>query len=86
MNESSGDIFIYPSITLMLYHNSAWESVTYQTGQEGEITSAERENIRSIRADMLPYDLESCSKIRIIEHIAIPMKNVFYVFHEITLE
>lgn len=86
MNESGGDVFISPDITLMLYQNSEWKSFVYSTGADGEITSSDRENFRMISAEKLPDGFENCSKIRIIEQVAIPMRNVFYAFYEINLD
>ncbi|MEL7610356.1 MAG: immunoglobulin-like domain-containing protein [Bacillota bacterium] len=86
MNESGGEVFISPNITLMLYQNSEWKSFVYSTSADGEITSSDRENFRIISAEKLPDGFENCSKIRIIEQIAIPMRNVFYAFYEINLD
>lgn len=86
MNESGGDVFISPNITLMLYQNSEWKSFVYSTSADGEITSSDRVNLRIISAENLPDGFENCSKIRIIEQIAIPIRNIFYVFYEISLD
>ncbi len=85
-NESGGEVYIYPEITLMLYQNSQWMSYSYDTGAGHDFTSSDKEIPRSIAAENIPGGFENCSKIRIIEKVAIPQRHVFYIFHEISIE
>lgn len=85
MNESGGDIFISPKITLMLYQNSEWKSFIYQAGAD-EIASSQKINARTISTDKLPDGFENCTKLRIIEQLAIPIQNEFYIGREIQFD
>ena len=86
VNASGEELVISPDITLMLYQNSEWLSFTYNAGADREAISTDKEIVRVISADKLSAGFENCTKIRIIEQLAITpdMRNEFFVFYEIS--
>ena len=88
VNTVSAELYISPDIMLALYQNSEWHIIHYETGQNGELVSHDKENVRTIHADKLPNGFENCSKLRVIERVATPSTHanrVFYLIQEIKL-